>query len=79
MSVVTATLFDDSGVIIGANICKLTALDIRREVNRIPRANLVLLDGDAAKSEFVVSNSEHFALGKEIEIKEGRLSYQILG
>ena len=68
MSVVTTTLISES-VVIGADVCQLTAMDIRREVNRIPRANLVLLDGDAAKSEFVVSNSEHFALGKEIEIK----------
>ena len=68
MSVVTTTLTSES-VVIGADVCQLTAMDIRREVNRIPRANLVLSDGDAAESEFVVSNSGHFAPGKEIEIK----------
>ena len=68
MSVVTATVIGESGVI-GHDICNLMSLDIRREVNRIPRATLTLLDGDSAESEFVASNSGHFDPGKEIQVK----------
>lgn len=44
---------------------------IEKEINRIPTARIVLLDGDAASQEFKLSNEELFIPGKEVEIKAG--------
>ncbi|MDJ0715447.1 MAG: type VI secretion system tip protein VgrG [Prochloraceae cyanobacterium] len=49
------------------------SIDIVKEVNKIPTAELSLLDGEAAKQEFKISNADFFAPGQEIEIK---LRYQ---
>ncbi|NER86346.1 type VI secretion system tip protein VgrG [Moorena sp. SIO3A2] len=45
------------------------SIDIIKEVNKIPIAQIILLDGDAAEQEFAISNTEFFKPGKEIEIK----------
>jgi len=45
------------------------SIDVIKEVNKIPRAQLILLDGDAPKQEFAISDTEFFKPGKEIEIK----------
>ena len=66
MSVVTATILSEQKQI--DEVYQLLAIDIRREVNRIPYASLVLVDGDAAKREFALSNDQVFEPGKEIEI-----------
>ena len=66
MSVVTATILSEQKQI--AEIYELLSIDIRREVNRITYASLVLLDGDVAKREFSLSNDQVFEPGKEIEI-----------
>jgi Rhs element Vgr protein len=47
----------------------LLSLDISKEVNRIPYAQLTLLDGDVAQQKFAISNSTFFEPGKQIEIK----------
>lgn len=47
----------------------LTHIDVQHEVNRIPFAQLTLLDGDAAQQEFRVSNTGGFTPGAEVEIK----------
>nr|WP_228779053.1 type VI secretion system tip protein VgrG [Methylobacter sp. BlB1] len=44
---------------------------ISRELNRIPSATVLLQDGEAAKSTFAASNTEHFIPGKAIEIQLG--------
>lgn len=41
------------------------------EINRIPQAKIVLFDGDAAKEDFELSNSDEFIPGTEIEILAG--------
>lgn len=67
MSVVTATILSE-----GARIdptYELVAIDVRREVNRIPYASLLLLDGDAATGTFPLSNRAYFEPGKQIEIR----------
>jgi Rhs element Vgr protein len=48
---------------------ELLSIDIIKEVNRIPSAQLVLLDGDAAQQKFAISNDDFFEPGKAIEIK----------
>ncbi|NEO64660.1 MAG: hypothetical protein F6J98_31350 [Moorea sp. SIO4G2] len=36
------------------------SIDIIKEVNKIPIAQIFLLDGDAAEQEFAISNTEFF-------------------
>ncbi len=47
------------------------AVSVTREVNRIPTATIQLRDGEASRSTFELSNSDHFVPGKEIEIQLG--------
>ncbi len=44
---------------------------VEKEINRIPTARLVLIDGDPAAQDFELSNRDLFVPGKEIEIKAG--------
>lgn len=67
MAVVTATLLSDNQEIDA--IYELLSIDVRRDVNRIPTATLVLLDGDATTRKFDLSNDKYFEPGKEIELK----------
>ena len=45
------------------------SIDIIKEVNKIPIAQIILLDGDAAKKEFPISNTDFFKPGNKVEIK----------
>ncbi len=45
------------------------SIDIIKEVNKIPIAQVILLDGDAAKQEFAISNTDFFKPGEKVEIK----------
>ena len=47
------------------------SITVNREVNRIPFAVLILMDGDAAAETFPVSDGAEFEPGKKIEIKAG--------
>ncbi len=38
---------------------------VNKEVNRIPSANIILLDGEAAKETFEISNAADFEPGKK--------------
>jgi len=67
MGAVTATICS-AGTSVGSAY-EVLAIDVRREVNRIPRASLVLLDGDAARRRFAASDAGHFEPGTKIEIK----------
>jgi len=49
----------------------LLSLGVTRELNRIPTATIQLRDGEASKSTFVASNSDHFIPGKNIDIHLG--------
>lgn len=48
---------------------RLLSIDVRREVNRLPQAELRLIDGSAAKQQFAVSDSGFFDPGASVEIK----------
>lgn len=67
MSVVTPTILSAGNVM--RSTFELLSIDITKEVNRIPYAQLTLLDGDAAQQTFAISNDAFFELGKPIEIK----------
>ena len=51
---------------------QVIAISVKKEVNRIPSATIVLRDGEAAEGDFAVSNSEDFIPGREIEVRIGR-------
>ena len=68
MSVVTATIVNRRAGRLD-DIYPLLSVDIRREVNRIPHASLVLVDGDAARREFALSDTAFFEPGADITIK----------
>jgi len=44
---------------------------VEKEINRIPTAKIVLVDGDPASQEFELSNQDLLIPGKEIEIQAG--------
>lgn len=44
---------------------------VEKEINRIPTAKLVIIDGDPASQDFELSNKDLLVPGKEIEIKAG--------
>jgi Rhs element Vgr protein len=67
MSVVTPTI-SSAGQVMDPSY-QLVSIDVIKEVNRISRAQLVLLDGHIAKQRFEISDTAFFEPGKEIEIK----------
>ncbi|MEZ4382392.1 MAG: phage baseplate assembly protein V [Nannocystaceae bacterium] len=67
MSVVTATIRDKAGKAMPGTY-ELLSLDIEREVNRVPRCRLRLLDGDLQEQTFPISDSALFAPGAEVKV-----------
>ena len=55
MSVVTATILSDGNTM--DPTYEWLSIDITKEVNRIPHAQLTLIDGDAAQRDFKISNT----------------------
>lgn len=49
----------------------ILSIEVRREVNRVPRATVVLKDGDAAGQTFAVSEETTLVPGVEVEILGG--------
>lgn len=47
----------------------LVGIDVLKEVNRIPRAELMVIDGNPVEQTFPLSQDEFFNLGSEVEIK----------
>lgn len=68
MSVVTATIVNAAKGTLPPTF-SLVSVDVRRELNRIPQASLVLLDGDAAQRKFELSDTDFFAPGAVIQVK----------
>ncbi len=50
---------------------QVLSITVNKEVNRIPSATLIIVDGEASKQTFAISNTGDFEPGKEIEIKAG--------
>lgn len=50
---------------------QVISVAVERELNRIPTAKLVIIDGDAASQDFALSNEDLLIPGAEIEIKAG--------
>ena len=70
-SVVTATITSIEGSVETSMDphYNLLAIDIIQEVNKVPTAQLVLLDGDAAQQKFAISDTDFFKPGKKIKIQ----------
>ncbi|MDT7836290.1 phage baseplate assembly protein V [Aquabacterium sp. OR-4] len=49
----------------------LLSVDVRRELNRLPSAQLLFIDGDPPAGTFPISDSAVFAVGKQVEITAG--------
>lgn len=54
-----------------SKIYEVKSIAVSKEVNKIPTAKIVLLDGDASKRDFELSNEDFLIPGKEIEITAG--------
>lgn len=67
MSVVTVTILSEGKAI--DMTYQLLSVQVNHEVNRIPYAELVFIDGDASIGKFTVSDTRVFEPGKEIQIK----------
>jgi Rhs element Vgr protein len=50
---------------------QISQMYVYKEINRVPLAKLVVLDGNVASENFEVSSSDHFIPGKEIELQAG--------
>ena len=50
---------------------KVKSIVVINEANRIPRADILLLDGDVSKQDFSTSNHDFFKPGKKLEIDLG--------
>ncbi|MGE0665178.1 MAG: type VI secretion system tip protein VgrG [Sphingomonadales bacterium] len=59
-----------NGTALGAEY-GIVSIEIRREANRIPRATMVLIDGDAAAQSFPISEEDTLVPGVEVEILGG--------
>lgn len=71
MSVVTAKILSNS--LLMNPEYNLISIDITKEINKIPIAQIIVLDGDASKQKFEISNTTFFQPGNKIEI---RLRYE---
>lgn len=66
MAVTTATIKSNGKVMHPGY--ELLSIDVSKEFNKIPVAELRLIDGNVAKGEFEILDSDFFEPGKEIEI-----------
>lgn len=66
---VTFTIFIEGGKIDPKY--KIASVLVQKELNRIPTAKVIILDGDAAKEKFEVSDKDDFIPGKKIKIQVG--------
>ncbi len=68
-SVATYTVLSDGAELPRTH--QILSISVSREINRIPSATLVLLDGEPSRETFAISEKVDFEPGKEIEIKVG--------
>lgn len=54
-----------------SKVYEVKSIAVTKEVNKIPTAKVVLIDGEASKREFKLSNEELLIPGKKIEITAG--------
>lgn len=67
MRVTIATILSEGEAL--ESTVSVLSIEVRKELDRIPEAKIVVLDGDGAARTFKVSNRGFFAPGKKITIK----------
>lgn len=72
--VATITILTDGQEIPGTY--HVVSVTVTKELNRIAKATLILLDGEASQQTFPISNAPDFLPGKEIEIQVGYRSQE---
>ncbi len=72
--VATLTILTDGQQIPGTY--HVVSVTVVKELNRIAKATLILLDGETSQQTFPVSNAPDFLPGKEIEIQAGYRSQE---
>jgi Rhs element Vgr protein len=70
MKNVVSYILRSDGIELG-DAARVKSIVIINEANRIPRANILLLDGDVSKQDFAMSNQDFFKPGKNLEIDLG--------
>lgn len=68
-SVVRLSLFSNGTAVPGT--IQILSVSVRKAVNRIPIAEIVILDGDMPSKDFPVSDAEYFKPGQVIKINAG--------
>ena len=68
-SVVTYTILSDGTEV--SRTYNLLSIQVQKELNRVPSATIIFVDGDPSKETFDLSNQPDFEPGKELEIKAG--------
>lgn len=53
---------------------RIISVTVRKEINRVPLAEIVILDGDMPNADFPVSNMDYFKPGNVIKISAGYAS-----
>lgn len=66
---ITVTVMVDGQKI--PDVYQLTQIQVQRQINRIPWAKIVLLDGNPSEESFKISEANYFVPGKEVEVKAG--------
>ena len=61
-----------------ANTTTLLSVQVQYAINKIPLANLVLLDSSATATPFTLSNGTQFLPGNTIQIKAGNVDEQVV-
>jgi len=66
---VSMTILVDGKVI--KDVYQVADVQVSKEINRIPIAKVMIIDGSAVQENFEISESKDFLPGKDIEIKAG--------
>ena len=61
-------LVDDTAL---SEVYQVASIAVDKEINRIPFAQLIFYDGEAASQDFTLGNEEMLIPGKKVEIKAG--------
>jgi len=66
---ITHTILVDGEAL--SEVYQVASLIVDKEINRVPFAQIVIYDGEAAQQDFTLGNEDFLIPGKDIEIKAG--------
>ena len=68
-SVCTYTILSEGNEV--SKTYHVLSIIVNKEINRVPSAIIIMLDGEPSKESFDISNKEDFEPGKKLEKKAG--------